>query len=120
MTNQEVIDRVAQHLLKQDEPALRHGRPVIQTRRCPVLKSAIGCLIDEGRYTPAAELMEQYRERLLQRSGINWNESGQLIEELERIHDCEASENWLTALQSIADEFNLKQTILKRVGAIVA
>lgn len=120
MTNQEVFDRVAQHLLQQGEPALRHGRLVIQTRRCPILKSPIGCLIEDGRYTPACELMPAYRERLLQRSGINWNESGQLIEELERIHDCEASENWLTALQSIADEFNLKQIILEEVGAMVA
>ena len=120
MTNQEVFDRVAQHLLQQGEPALRHGRPVIQTRRCPVQKSAIGCLIEEGRYTPAAELIEHYREGLLQRSGINLKESGELIEELEHIHDCEASENWLTALQSIADEFDLKQIILEEVGAMVA
>ena len=120
MTNQEVFDRVAQHLLQQGEPALRHGRPVIQTRRWPVQKSPIGCLIEEGRYTPACELMPAYREGLLQRSGINLDESGELIEKLEKIHSCEASENWLTALQSIADEFNLKQKILEQVGAVVA
>ena len=120
MTNQEVFDRVAHHLLQQGEPALRHGRVVIQTRRYPVQKSAIGCLIEEGQYTPACELTPAYREGLLQRSGINLEESGELLEELEHIHDCEASENWLTALQSVADEFELNQTVLEQVGAEVA
>ena len=120
MTNQQVFDRVARHLLEQGEPALRQGRPVIQTRRYPLRKSAIGCLIEEGRYTVVCELTPTCREALLQRSGINLAESGELIEELEKIHNCEASENWLTALQSVADEFNLKQTVLEQVSAEVA
>jgi hypothetical protein len=120
MTNQEIFDRVARHLLQQGAPAIRQGRPVIQTRRYPVRKSAIGCLIEEGRYTVVCELTPASREALLQRSGINLAESGELIEELEKIHNCECSENWLTALQSIANEFNLKPTVLEQVGAVVA
>ena len=117
MTRQEVFDTVARHLRQQGQPAIRHGLPVIQTRRCPVQKSAIGCLLD--RYTPAAELTEQYREDLLRQSGVDLEQDRGLVEELERIHNCEVPENWLAALRSVADVFNLNQAVLDEVGAVV-
>ena len=118
MTRQEVFDKVARHLQQQGQPAMRQGRPVLQTRRGPLQKSAIGCLLD--RYTPAAELTEQYRENLLRQSGVDMEQNRDLVESLERIHDCEVPENWLAALRSVADELNLSHAVLEEVAAVVA
>lgn len=108
---------VALHLQQQGQPATRHGIPVLQTRRCPVRKSAIGCLLD--RYTPVAELTEQFREELLRQSGVNMNRDRALLERLEQIHNCKPPENWPAALWTVANEFNLKQTVLESVGTVM-
>lgn len=114
MTNQQIFDRVAKHLLKQGARALEtDGSGSVyyaeNGNRC-----AIGCLIPKGRYAPEIEhcavddLRFRFPGYLEAIFGSRVSRNMPLLEELQRVHDMTEPSEWAGELAKTACKFGLK------------
>lgn len=117
ISNQELFDKVATHLLTQNE---RSGGG--EFLRCAYkgengLSCAVGCLIDDQVYDPKIENMKADRsdvvkavERSLNRV-LNTENMGLLLD-LQGIHDRTLPEQWPTLLKCLAKNWELSPAVL--------
>ncbi len=111
MTNQEIFDKVAAHLLKQGKRALRSCDDSVSCAyRAPDgCMCAVGCVIPDELYEGGFEhhgvrfVLEESPElnRLLGGSEL-------LLNYLQRIHDCEDVQKWPSLLKACAARPNIK------------
>ncbi len=134
MTNQEVFDKVARHLLTQGKRAVSASQPgKCQYRGADGLKCAVGCLIQDEYYSAdfegaAAPSMterglsgtdERQRDLLiasLEASGIvpdNWP----ILVRLQMVHDERSPKDWRFGLQIAAEAFSLSPAVLSEFPA---
>jgi len=111
LTDQEVFDRVARHLLTQGERAYDNVRGVCMYRK-GCLKCAIGCLIPDDKYSTELEGLgvdnERVREAL---KGIT--ESWDLLGAIQDVHDIRILWTQLPkSLRNIAKDFRLDPAVL--------
>lgn len=118
MTNQQIIDRVAIHLLKQNKRAgIRDKRfePTgvqCQYRSSDGSKCAVGCLIPDDKYdpeienTPASVLGYDGLSKL----GIELEDPNGMsfVSELQTIHDCRDVFSWRFCLTQLARKYRLQ------------
>lgn len=115
MTNQELFDTVAAHLLRQHA---RSTRPFTQSpANCAYRgdggrKCAIGVLIPDERYTVALEGQNVYTPDVLNAAQLDTSipHQGVLAGRLQWIHDCNSPEAWHTLLGSAAADYELHFT----------
>jgi hypothetical protein len=123
MTDQEIFDKVALHLLTQGRPARESGSCKYRTpggRKC-----AIGCLIEDDQYTPKMEglRISQVADRYYSRLRNILNKTSQrrkFLGRLQSTHDfCELrldgafdKADLLSQLRSVAEDYRLSASIL--------
>ena len=112
MNNQQIFDKVAKHLLKQNAKAINADGTCLyrspKNRKC-----AVGCLIKRAAYSPDIEYKVVYSEPVkiaLRKSGIGPITTCKLnlLNRLQKIHDEWNVKYWEAELHDVADEFELK------------
>ena len=103
LTEQELFDKVAKHLLTQNKKSL-DGEECVY-RSADGLKCAAGCLIEDSEY---ATFLENQTWEALVRCGRAKSVHVSLIQDLQLIHDDYETEQWPNKLESLAEELNLK------------
>lgn len=115
MTDQEVFDRVATHLLTQKRKA-RDSELSCQYRNAEGLKCAVGCLIPDSDYTPK---MEGHRVAFLI---VNYdsvrslfvNINPELLYDLQSIHDSQDPAHWRSSLARAARVYKLDGAVVEK------
>lgn len=115
MTNQEIFDKVATHLLKQKRRALRSIKEFGFSDACAYktskgLKCAVGCLIPKDKYNPKFEGWGVGDDKIinaLNSWGISKN-SAELLEDLQSIHDCYEPKRWKELLIKLGKKRRFK------------
>lgn len=116
MTNQEIFDKVAEHLLVQNEQAYDETSQKCCYRDDHGRKCAVGCLIPDSLYssivegTPVKEVLPAWPDML---PGCDWSACG-FLGVLQRIHDCEPPVYWPDSLRAAARAWNLDDSIVQR------
>lgn len=114
LTNQQIFDRVAEHLLRQACKSVRGGgndSGVDQEcayrgadgRRC-----AIGCLIPDELYNGSIEgtAVGDLWPPLLRECGLQIGEKTGLLQELQELHDLRQVRDWPEELQHISCKYS--------------
>lgn len=120
MTNQELFDRVKEHLLTQraksgvpnsEYVVAAGGAEFCCFYRMPgtTLRCAIGCLIPDERYTGTLEFTPVTCSEVWNAAGIKYHIAGQiqLARDLQECHDNHEVRHWAVCLQWIAEEHAL-------------
>lgn len=103
MTAQEIFDKVANHLLTQNQKSYERGRGGLY--RFNGLKCAAGCLIPDDLYTLN---MEGTRVCGLSFFHENFKNEIWMIRRLQSVHDNLEPKNWKSELKFMCSEHNLK------------
>jgi hypothetical protein len=104
MTEQEVFDKVAKHLLTQNAKSkLPSG--MCAYRGDHGLMCAAGCLIPDDKYDPAINLKAWHE---LTSSNVVSSHCGELIQSLQGVHDDWPVDNWKSRLAVVASKYNLE------------
>lgn len=113
---QEIFDCVARHLLTQKEQSSEENGSCFYRHPSKPLMCAIGCLIDDERYTVKIEQLSLdyliYYSSGLFRFPVNKAELQNLLWCLQALHDYNKPSEWKTELQKVAKRFNLNDTVL--------
>ena len=142
MTPQEVFDKVARHLLTQNERSTisepindqirgMHIRTWCAYRSPRGLKCAVGCIIPDDVYTPDIEgdsirVLIDRAAGASSRNGFSLTDkqtaffrdiqdSRHLLSKLQSMHDVEDPSTWRRSLSTIARNFNLSDAVLEEV-----
>ena len=124
MTNQEIVTKVARHLLRQRKKARENGRCRYRTKTG--LRCAIGCLIPKRLYNPIiddpvdAVLAGDFCEsrghddpgedkafEIGRKIGLTYR-NFRLLSSLQNIHDQRSPGDWREELQSLVRKHRLK------------
>lgn len=111
MTNQEIFDTVAQHLLTQNSRAIDTGG-LCSYRAPDGKKCAVGILIPDNSYKPHFEgfsVSALISHNLLPDFST---EQSTLLFSLQRIHDTAQVDTWRERLQAVAENYNLNSKVL--------
>lgn len=116
MTNQEIFDRVACHLLRQNVRSVTYGKggDFCLYRGPNGTSCAVGCLIPDEDYSRYMErkgvrvLMDDYGCKL-----PFDQDSIPLLSALQKVHDDNMPSNWILALSYVAVEHNLNAAVLR-------
>lgn len=107
---QELFDKVKDHLLMQNEPALMTLPGPRMTPSCAyragTLSCAVGCLISDEEYSLGFEgyAIEDIFDALrIEASGSAID----LLESLQRVHDFHHPEDWPARLKAVAEKYDL-------------
>lgn len=114
MTEQEVFNRVAVHLLSQKKRS--EDKFGCLYRSPEGLKCAIGCLIPDEKYSPSMErnLVDRLDLSLIGLSDIDlW-----FLESLQSIHDQYDPTHWLNELSYFAQDWGISEEILEQFREI--
>jgi hypothetical protein len=119
MTNQEIFDTVALHLIKQGKQSIDAAKGMCLYRGPNGLKCAVGCLIPDEVYDPSME--DECIKALINRyDALDFLEFNTLLLlELQIAHDKEPPEDqtWMDAvilrLRKIAEYFKLSAKVLE-------
>ena len=116
MTEQEILDKVATHLLTQGKPAKLH--PELNSEACAYrspdgLKCALGCLIPDDVYDPEMETQPVHSlfsegnsfYAIFERLGLLEHKS--ILISLQGVHDRHIAKNWPDGLRKVAREYGL-------------
>ncbi len=125
LTNQEIFDKVAKHLLAQNKQSRRDTCYTTMTSACLYrtpggLKCAVGCLIDDEHYDQNCEGVSVSKlvatgpkvitlRESLERSGVDiHNEDTQeLLRQLQILHDQNEPQTWGNGLLAVAAKLGL-------------
>lgn len=115
MTNQELFDKVARHLLIQNAKSIGWGDEDYATdcmyRSPSGLKCAIGCLIPDEKYSEELEGYGVNQKQVSEAAGLN-GENEHLAKHLQFVHDGIECPGWKSELARIAIQFNLNTDCL--------
>ena len=106
-TEQEVFDKVAKHLLKQNMKS--EGCGACLYRGPSKLKCAAGCLISDSEYSPEMETKDW---DLLIIKGVVPEKHSKLIIQLQYIHDINTPLEWREKLIELADKLKFSKKVL--------
>lgn len=121
MTNQEVFDKVAAHLLNQGGRSRADDDSMCAYRNSKGQRCAIGCLIPDDVYSPKMEgqrigsLMYDYPRLRDLFAGTD----GNLLYTLQVLHDRYEPETWKHELRERAKLYKLDDSILNTLPDIV-
>jgi hypothetical protein len=133
MTNQEIFDRVATHLLTQNRKSARDDGQCKyrlltwddreETPAPITLKCAIGCLIEDNEYFNE---IEGDRIEFLVEKGFNFRvlkespdpRAMSLLKSLQYVHDHSRVEIWKDSLKGVAEHYLLNDSILSNFSGV--
>lgn len=107
MTQQEIFDKVKNHLLTQNAKAMKEGSCAY--RAADGGMCAAGCLIEDDAYSPMLEFNSVGYgcvDRALKASGVG-DECIPLVRSLQKVHDGFNVDEWSQELQKVAQEYGL-------------
>ncbi len=112
MTNQELFDRVATHLLTQGKRSVvREGcEEECRYRDLDGLKCAIGCLIPDDMYSENLEGKNPGNIEVIKATGISYDQVS-LAKRLQAIHDSYQPKYWRTELREIAAAWGISAAV---------
>jgi hypothetical protein len=121
MTNQELFDRVASHLLRQGAASIDETSPLDSSLRCRYrgpggLMCAIGCLIPDDRYSALLEGKGVFNHSVRDAAGIG-DDNLDLAECLQSIHDEGEPGVWACRLSSVAIRYRLNDDVVRAHGS---
>ena len=114
MTEQEIFDRVARHLLTQKMHSMMDDTCVYLAP--DGLKCAIGCLIPFEMYTPDLEglsVSDGPVIYVMQNLGISCIA---FLLDLQRVHDDHSIDYWATELRRVAFNYNLSYAVVDELS----
>lgn len=135
MTNQQIFDKVAKHLLAQGRRSTAPDGHSCQYRGQEGRSCAVGCLIPDDIYDKRIEAIavsvlsgdikntdgsfvtytkadQAYLAGVLLASGLK-PENAKLLGCLQQVHDCADPASWKAELKQVARRFRLKTSALK-------
>ena len=112
MNRQQVFDRVAAHLLRQNARSMRRDRgDMCAYRGAGGLQCAVGCLITDTAYVSTLEGLGPFDASVrhaLEKSGVPIDpDTSELLSDLQAVHDYEAPSAWRSQLTTLAAEYGL-------------
>lgn len=115
MTDQEIFDKVATHLLTQNERSVALG--TCMYRGTGGMKCAIGCLIPDDRYLPWMERRSVEYPGISEAAGVgpvpDEDETDDWLPmQLQHIHDNESPAEWRNSLRRLAIKRGLSPAVL--------
>jgi hypothetical protein len=131
MTNQEIFDKVARHLLTQGARSMGpNGTVQCLYRGSDGLKCAVGCLIPDELYWAGLEQHPPCSDSILevlQEAGVlpptgphgktAWfrdvTDTLGLLDDLQELHDQNDPEGWAKCLHELAESLDLNHTVLE-------
>lgn len=119
MTNQEIFDKVATHLLMQGKKSM-NDRGECVYRNAAGRKCAVGCLIPEELYSnefegasPSGTGAKTTRLwEALSAAGLDYTQHAGFLWELQCIHDEQGVDEWRNGLLRVALHRDLSTTVL--------
>ncbi|RWB08804.1 MAG: hypothetical protein EOQ39_18675 [Mesorhizobium sp.] len=105
MTNQDIFDKVAAHLLTQNAQAREPISGHCAYRGANSMVCAVGCLIPDDKYYP--EMEGKGPSDLHEVYGLFPDESIDLLNELQMVHDHYDTHEWKDQLYAVARKFDL-------------
>jgi hypothetical protein len=116
LNNQQIFNKVAKHLLKQNKQSLLAFGSVCAYKNPDGLKCAIGCLIPNQLYSPGME--EKSIRQIFKNSyglqALFKDESLDLLETLQNLHDMDKPNRWESGLRIIAKDYGLDASVLNK------
>ena len=116
--DQTIFNRVAAHLLAQGRPSLSAiRRGACAYRGEDGLRCAVGCLIDDARYSETLEGHPVQLGGVLQavKSSLGLQHlaprTTDLLTDLQRLHDLTPPEEWREGLKELAHHYELELTV---------
>jgi hypothetical protein len=103
MTDQQLFDRVAEHLLKQNKRCTKYDECQYRAGK---LTCAIGCLIPDSRYNKALEGRGVDTPEVRRAAHILVRQT-ELARDLQRVHDNFEPSKWIEELRSVAIDHKL-------------
>jgi hypothetical protein len=107
LTNQQIFNRVAKHLLEQNEKSFDPETDSCVYRSPDGLMCAAGCLIPPHVLVPENVYFEQLPSAVHEESGVA-QQSLDLVGRLQNVHDEWPVNKWRIGLAEVADDFGLK------------
>lgn len=124
LIEQSVFDRVAKHLLKQNEQSIKiisdgQSSPVCMYKGPNGLKCAIGCLIPEDRYDPSFELQSVNNPAIMMMLEDVFQFEHSIyalgfLNDLQLLHDSNTPDMWSHELMYFAGQHQLHTTAIKQ------
>jgi hypothetical protein len=124
MNKQQIFDKVARHLLKQNAKSrvVETGPDSDETVHCKYrgpdgLMCAVGCLIPDDLYDPKMEGRRAHAilgSLFFDRTGISREDMG-LLEALQSIHDNTSVRDWPGHLRNLAESERIDDAVLDEV-----
>lgn len=117
LTDQQIFDRVAVHLIEQGEPSLAYaGVSLCMYRGGEGRMCAVGRLIPDNAYDPDMErksVLDLFNEfpRAMQVAGLEWRQRW-LLQALQDVHDNHNPKDWDEQLGKVASHYQLKTAAL--------
>ena len=109
MNKHEIFAKVKAHLLKQGMRSMNAGS-FCAYRGAGGLSCAVGCLIPDAEYDPIIENLPANDFRVQERLPFEvTEETGHLLCELQRVHDCSAPSAWPMVLGDVAFNFSIEE-----------
>jgi hypothetical protein len=109
-TLQSVFDKVATHLLSQNEKSEHDGECLYRDEKGN--KCAVGCLIPDNLYSPEIEgagVLDGHIAGILSKSIVGYDTVVEdLLFHLQDLHDCADPHEWKDGLRNIAIHFGLE------------
>ena len=114
MTNQEIFDRVARHLLTQGKASYDATRGMCMYRGPDGLKCAAGILILDNAYDPSLEgkMAEELPASTQAAMGLEDEHAVEIVRHLQSIHDNWNACLWARCLRGTANRFNLSFAVV--------
>lgn len=108
MSAQQIFDTAARHLLTQNAMAFNEADGVCAYRCADGKMCAVGVLIPDDRYDPAFEGNDAYYVA----AELGWVEHGDLLMDLQGVHDGGITHLWRDQLRRVAHIHNLNTEVL--------
>ncbi len=116
LTAQQIFDRVATHLLKQNQKSLS-AKGTCAYRGVGGLMCAVGCLIPIDRYVPRMEGRTVHSIFCLDPGFTTDEEGRQLLLDLQILHDESPVRHWRDRLSQVAALYELDDSCVRFVGS---
>ena len=108
MTNQEILDKVANHLLTQNEKAYNEDEHSCAYLDPEGRKCAVGCLIPDDQYSRKLEGAVITSNPKLKALACMQGLDIDFLRALQMIHDFRSILNWRMELENLANQNNLE------------
>lgn len=110
VSDQDLFDRVATHLLRQGKRSMSSNGIECAYRGQNGLSCAVGCLIPDDAYHQGLEGLTATAKSI--QDGLPFSVNVDLLQRLQDVHDTTEPPVWRNRLRDLAQDYDLKVTVL--------